>query len=149
MELGLGSEETSSPEQDPPTECDRPTPPDQPVEENGLSVGLRSEQMCVSGVITQPGPGIQQLLEKPQRPKKGKTSRIPPIQKQEERIGIIPVDRIDQSIRELYPIAASGHSETQRTRLSATDCEDIECDSEREGGSLVRLDTGGDRSARI
>jgi predicted site-specific integrase-resolvase len=139
MELGTRSEETSTSEQGASADRNRPTSGNKSAQKDGLSVGLRSEQMCVSGILAESGSGIQQLLEEPQRFAERETSRISPVQEQTKRTGNISANRHDQSVRGQHPITSDGSPATKGKRLSAAKCQDIECHNQRESRSVADL----------
>jgi putative resolvase len=139
VELGFGSEEASTSEQNPSTECDRLTSPNQPAEENGLSVGIRSEQVCVSGSTAQSGSGIQQFLEEPQRTAKRQASGLPSVQEQTQRSRLVSSDRNDKGIRGQHPTSASRRSAIEGKRISAAERQDIKCYDKSKSQSLVHI----------
>ena len=139
MELGLGSKEAGISEQNTSADCDRPTSGNKPAKANDSAVGLRSEQMCVSGIVAESGSSVQQFLEEPQGTAERKASRISSVQEQTKRTGDISADRHDQSVRGQHPITSDGTPATQGKRLSAAECQDIECHNQRESGSVANL----------
>ena len=139
VELGIGSKEAGTPEQRTSANCERPPSPPESLEEDRLSVGIRSQQVCVSGGAAQSGSGIQQLLEEPQRITQRQASRLPSVQSEESRFGIVPADREHPCVREQHPTSEIGHSTPQGERLSASERKDTERYDQPEGGSLVRI----------
>jgi predicted site-specific integrase-resolvase len=139
VELGLETKEAGTSEQRTSAECDRPTSSPERIETDDVPVGIRSEQMFVSRSTTKSGSGIQRILEKPQRTAERQASRISEIQSEEDRIGIIPPDRSDQSLPEQHSTSEIRRPTDQGKRLSAAERQDTECHDQRESGSLVHI----------
>ena len=93
LQLGTGPEETCSPKQDQTAECNVPPSRVEPIEENGLDVGLPSKQVFVSGSLKESGPGIRQLLEKSQRTTKREKVPISEDEEQEEGTRLVSTNR--------------------------------------------------------